>query len=296
MKSDFHHFVIGVPEDDISRFIRSLRFDIHGFGYYLQQDAGCVPAFHVNDLEWLYCTQGSSLIRCDEQYDELAPGDLVLLEPGRTYSAQCTGEEPLFYYYIHFNVRPDYLEETYVRRIFGGFPERRIRAGTLPDYRVPFSLLLQDRLRGEAGIFSLTDALLIQLSVHLLRRAWHLQSAQEDASFLAVPRTESLRICAQAVELIGAQMDGSLRLEDLCAQLGVSESYLYKLFMRVFHQSPSQYIMGERLKRACHLLSEQGATVAAAAEQLGFSSPGHLSRQFKKAYGVTPSQWLQSRK
>ena len=34
---------------------------------------------------------------------------------------------------------------------------------------------------------------------------------------------------------------------------------------------------------------------AQAAEQLGFSSASHLSMQFKRVYGQTPSQWLRSR-
>lgn len=295
MNRSFDRFIIDVPRDEISALIGALRFEINGFGYFLQQDDGRVPAFSVKDYEWVLYTQGHVRLTCGELCYEIEPGDMVLLEPGRTYSADCEGEEPVHYYYIHFTIQPDYLLEPYLAGIFGTSPQRLLRAGTLPDFAPQFNLLLKDRLHGEAGTLALIHEQLVSMSVYMMRRLWNLQASRSAPEAVVIPRGEDMRLCSQAIAIMRANLGGSLRVEEICAQMGVSTSSLYKLFMRVFHQSPSQYMMEERLKCACHLLLDEGCTVAQAAEQLGFSSASHLSMQFKRVYGQTPSQWLRSR-
>lgn len=295
MDNHFDRFIINAPKDEISSLIKALSFEISGFGYYLQQDAGEVPAFSVRDMEWVLYTQGQVSLHCGDIRYEIEPGDMVLLEPGKTYGAQCRGDEPVHYYYIHFGIQPDYLADTYVSSIFGQSQERLLRAGTLPDFAPQFAMLLKDRLHGEMGTMALIDELLVRMSVYMMRRLWSLQASQSNSDSFFIPKGEDMRLCAQAVAIMRANMSGGLRVEKICAQMGVSESFLYKLFARVFHQSPSQYMMEERMKCACHLLLDEGCTVAETAGRLGFSSASHLSMQFKKVYGLTPSRWLKAR-
>jgi AraC-like DNA-binding protein len=40
------------------------------------------------------------------------------------------------------------------------------------------------------------------------------------------------------------------------------------------------------------LLLKGGASIAAAAVDAGFADQSHMSRQFKRAYGLTPARWL----
>lgn len=292
MDRDFKRFVIRVPEDEISQMMDNMRFDIHGFGYFLQQEDDLVSSFQIDDLEWIYYTQGEAVLSWDQHRCRVHPGDLILLEPGKTYSASCTGKEPLHYYYIHFSAEPDYLQETYMSSIFGHSSNRLIRSGSLPDFQPSFSALLKDRLRGEPGTKVLIHSLLVHMSVVLMRRLWSLQSEQEDIYPLAMPHTEDMRLCAQAVTIMRSNLQQNIRIDEICAQMGVSTSFLYKLFMRIFHQSPSRYMLEEKMKFVCHKIREEGVPIAAAAEQLGFSSASYLSQQFKKVYGITPSKWL----
>ena len=292
MSSSFDRFVIDVPRDEVSSLMKALRFDIRGFGYFLQQDDGQVPAFSIRDYEWVLYTQGNVHLCCEGVTCDTEPGDLVLLEPGKTYSASCFGSDPVHYYYVHFRIEPDYLMETYISAIFGHTPERIVHAGTIPDFAPQFSLLLKDRMHGEPGTLALIHELMMRMSVYMMRR---LRSLQESSGAPEVnPRGEDLRMCAQAIAIMRANLGSGLRIQSICEQMGVSMSYLYKLFARVFHQSPSQYLMDERLQCVCHLLTDEGCTVAEAADRLGFASASHLSMQFKKNYGVTPRQWMKN--
>lgn len=296
MNESFDRFIIDVPRDEISSLMEAIRFDINGFGYFLQQDDGRVPSFSVRDYEWILYTQGHVKLTCGSLCYDVEPGDMLLLEPNRTYSADCDGPEPVHYYYIHFMVRPDYLLDSYMAGIFGNSPQRLLRAGTIPDFAPHFNLLLKDRLHGEAGTQVLIHELLASMSVFMMRRLWNLQASRNPSDTLTIPRGEDIRLCSQAVSIMRTHLGDGLRVEDICVQMGVSTSFLYKLFVRVFHQSPSQYMMEERLKYVCHLLLDEGCTVAQAAEKLGFSSASHMSMQFKRIYGQTPSQWLKNRR
>ena len=141
MAENFQHFVIAAPQDEISRFMAGITFQINGFGYYLQQDAGIVPRFFTPDLEWIYCTKGESVIASEGQEYAFKPGMLALLEPERAYSARCTGKEPMHYYYIHFDVQPAYLKDAYVKRIFGESSQRWFHADAIPNYSHVFAAL-----------------------------------------------------------------------------------------------------------------------------------------------------------
>lgn len=287
MAENFQHFVIAAPQDEISRFMAGITFQINGFGYYLQQDAGIVPRFFTPDLEWIYCTKGESVIASEGQEYAFKPGMLALLEPERAYSARCTGKEPMHYYYIHFDLQPAYLKDAYVKRIFGESSQRWFHADAIPNYSHVFAALLQDRVRGEMGTTALLYAQLMALSVQLMRIAWHMRSDLEESAE-AEAMDEDARMAAKAVKIM--REERLWQIGEICKRLNVSSSYLYKLFMRAYHQSPSEFMMQERLRRARYLMTEKGYTVASAAEALGFSSASHLSRQCKRVYGLSPSQ------
>jgi AraC-like DNA-binding protein len=54
--------------------------------------------------------------------------------------------------------------------------------------------------------------------------------------------------------------------------------------------SPYRYLLMRRLDRARHLM-RSGVSLAEAAAASGFADQSHMSRQFKKAYGVSPGRW-----
>ncbi|WP_323775685.1 helix-turn-helix domain-containing protein [Leisingera sp.] len=53
--------------------------------------------------------------------------------------------------------------------------------------------------------------------------------------------------------------------------------------------TPMQYLIGWRLQIACQGLTEQGLTVAAAAEIAGCASEPAFSRVFRKQVGMSPA-------
>lgn len=86
------------------------------------------------------------------------------------------------------------------------------------------------------------------------------------------------------------EVDAVLALP-LLKQAGLSASRLRVLFKQATGLSPKQYQLALRMERAARLLSDGALPVGMIAEQTGYDSIYHFSRQFKRMLGVSPSQY-----
>lgn len=79
----------------------------------------------------------------------------------------------------------------------------------------------------------------------------------------------------------------------LAREMGISEIYLRKLFIKYYQITPKQFVLDLRLRKARQLLTETGFSVAQIAEDCGFSSLYHFCRIFKEKTGLTPTEYSQ---
>lgn len=79
--------------------------------------------------------------------------------------------------------------------------------------------------------------------------------------------------------------------EYISTQLNCDYSMLSNLFSEVKGITIQQFIIQRRIERAKELLYRDGLTLTEIAYQLNYSSVAHLSNQFKKVTGLTPSQF-----
>jgi AraC family transcriptional regulator len=90
------------------------------------------------------------------------------------------------------------------------------------------------------------------------------------------------------VAFINQNLSSSLRLRDLAAAAALSQAHLARSF-RNATGIPLRYVLHRRLERARFLLSRAGARVQTVAVQCGFADAPHLSKVYRKAYGITPA-------
>jgi AraC-like DNA-binding protein len=81
-----------------------------------------------------------------------------------------------------------------------------------------------------------------------------------------------------------------MRIESLAHQLGSSASHLRARFRREAGISLGRYLREVRLREAAMLLRDEGLSVKAAAQRMGFNDIFGFSRAFKHVVGVPPSQ------
>ena len=83
-----------------------------------------------------------------------------------------------------------------------------------------------------------------------------------------------------------------LKLSAYLAQsLGSDYSRISKLFSSVVGSTIEQYATRKRIERVKELLIYDQLTIAEIADQLDYSSAAHLSAQFKKETGLSPSSF-----
>jgi AraC-like DNA-binding protein len=77
---------------------------------------------------------------------------------------------------------------------------------------------------------------------------------------------------------------------DLAAAAGCSRYAAYRAFRQVYGLAPSDYQRQLRVRAARGLLS-RGAPPAVAAAEAGFADQAHLTRWFRRYYGITPGAY-----
>ena len=82
----------------------------------------------------------------------------------------------------------------------------------------------------------------------------------------------------------------ALTADDLAAAAGCSRYAAYRAFSATFGLAPSDYQRQVRLREARRLLGA-GLSPAEAAAEVGFADQAHMTRWFRRCYGVTPGAY-----
>ncbi|AXY57310.1 AraC family transcriptional regulator [Acinetobacter chinensis] len=92
-------------------------------------------------------------------------------------------------------------------------------------------------------------------------------------------------------ELIRNFPERNFSLTELAEYVSLSPWHFLREFKKHTGLPPHAWLIQVRLHKAQKLL-KQGQGIALTAQHLGFSDQSHFNRHFKKAVGVTPSQYL----
>lgn len=83
----------------------------------------------------------------------------------------------------------------------------------------------------------------------------------------------------------------------LCEKLGMSQSTFFRKLKSVLNVSPNDYIRIARLEHAAKILLENDKMrIRDVAYELGFSTPSYFTRCFIQHYGMTPKEYMLSKK
>jgi len=80
-------------------------------------------------------------------------------------------------------------------------------------------------------------------------------------------------------------------VEEFVLKMFVSHSLVHKKLSAITDQSAGDFITSFRLKKAAQLLQLPEMNISEIAYEIGFNDPKYFSRQFKKYFGTTPSEY-----
>jgi transcriptional regulator GlxA family with amidase domain len=93
----------------------------------------------------------------------------------------------------------------------------------------------------------------------------------------------------EAVEIMAANIEEPLALQDVAQTVGISLRQLERLFHRYFNVNPAQHYMNLRLRRARELLLHSTASIMQVTIACGFQSASHFCKSYRALFGHPPS-------
>ncbi|QYD71883.1 AraC family transcriptional regulator [Paraburkholderia edwinii] len=117
-----------------------------------------------------------------------------------------------------------------------------------------------------------------------------LTGEQGDAMRASLATTGYFSQIARALRRIHSDYDKRIDVDSLSNEIGMSVPTFHRHFKAVTHTTPMQYLKSTRLHQARLLMIRTGLTAAAASATVGYESPSQFSREFKRAFGRSPTE------
>jgi AraC-like DNA-binding protein len=120
---------------------------------------------------------------------------------------------------------------------------------------------------------------------HLLGLAWKFRRGQTN------DRVNSTLPVRQVAEQIRQFPERPASVVALAATANLSVSHFCALFKHVIGFAPIDYLLHQRIQRACELLDTTEQPIKRIAGEIGFADPLYFSRVFRKVHGVSPKAY-----
>lgn len=205
------------------------------------------------------------------------PGQVFVLHPDELHDGRAgTGDG--------FRYRILYVEPALIRDALAdaGRPLPFARDAVTDDARLAAAIRQaladldgpMDELRRDAVVQALADAL----------------AAVDPAAGRVALSARHRQAVGRARERLDAGIETGVASAELEAATGLSRYEVARQFRACLGTSPHRYLVLRRLDRARALI-QGGAALADAAAASGFADQSHMTRQFRRAYGLPPGRW-----
>ncbi|EPR33078.1 AraC protein arabinose-binding/dimerization [Alkalidesulfovibrio alkalitolerans DSM 16529] len=220
--------------------------------------------------------------------NHVASAGLVnLVVPGEPHDGHAAAPGGWSYrmFYLEPGLLADAARETSGAGGLSGLPH--FRHGVIDDPGLAARIARLHRLAESRS----ASALELQTRLRAVLARWlalHAESRSEPREAGRAPRAVAL-----AREMLHARAPENVGLDELAAATGLSPFHLIRVFTRTMGLPPHGYQTQLRLDAARRLLCSPhpGLRLADIAQECGFADQSHLTRAFKRAFGVTPGAY-----
>ena len=154
----------------------------------------------------------------------------------------------------------------------------------------------------KARIFNLLEQ---RKKLQALYCASLLTTSSEQPATTVQPERESVPVLSsndrkfmdKVLETIEKNLDnGDLTVEDIASEVNMSRSVFFKKLKTLTGLSPIEFLRQIRMKRAAQLIETEEYNMAQIAYMVGINDSHYFSKCFKQQYGITPTEYKESRK
>jgi AraC-like DNA-binding protein len=246
---------------------------------------------HVHSFfEICYAFAGRGEFRvCNEVY-EVKVGDVFVAKPDEPHEIIAHKKEPLEIYFWSYTLVPPAKRQTGASDI-----DTLLRAFLTTSRRLnhdmaqmegTLELLVDEIVKREVGYSQVIQGLVTKLLLDTARAVTnvHVPSAQ----LLRSPGDAAVDL---VLRYLHDNYDRSVSVQDVAAQVHLSERHIRRLFLEVTGKSIKQYLTSLRLDVAKQRLLGEDVSISEIAYGVGFNDVRHFSTTFRSIVGVTPTEF-----
>lgn len=227
---------------------------------------------------------------------DLRPNHLYMIPPFTMHSCECTNHFTLYYIHIYDNQKSDYsiledlmypveikaknIDELLVERLFTINPDSALNHNDPKKYDNTTNLIKTINNQTNRATHELleTNGILFQLLSHFMVYS-------KDKYDIVDNRI--LRV----VKYIRNNIHKDISIEELKDMCCLSKDHFIRLFKNELQETPTQYIIQRKIERAQLMLITSDLLIKDIAYELSFENISYFNRLFKKATGLTPSDY-----
>jgi AraC-like DNA-binding protein len=112
-------------------------------------------------------------------------------------------------------------------------------------------------------------------------------------TFLRHPRTSPPELTLRQV--VETHLTQPITVEELAFLCHMSVSTFQRKFAGIYGQPPHKWLLHQRMQRAATLLHHQHQSPSEVYQQVGYESHSSFSEAFKKAFGISPTEFRQQK-
>jgi YesN/AraC family two-component response regulator len=101
----------------------------------------------------------------------------------------------------------------------------------------------------------------------------------------------------KALDIINKHLsDETFSVDAFADEIAMSKSQIRRKLVALVGESPGDLIRSIRLRKAAKLIEQHFGNISEIAAEVGFNNPSNFAHVFKKHFGVSPTEYLNSRK
>ena len=239
---------------------------------------------HSHDFcEILYVAGGAGEAILEGKKFRLAPGDLVVVNPGTLHEERSDAKAPLRLIFLA-------IRDFAVPGLPAGcLSQEKYRVLSCGEYRYKMDIYLRELLQETSSQIEfyqeISQGLVSALLVLVMRL---IRINPEDEAALS-------QECQKIKEYLDQNFTSPITLDSLSDTVYISKNYLSHLFKEQTGVSPIKYLTSKRMEKACELLSETELPVSEVSKAVGYENPLYFSQVFKRIYGISPVKYRMGR-
>ncbi|MEE1052912.1 MAG: AraC family transcriptional regulator [Acutalibacteraceae bacterium] len=209
---------------------------------------------------------------------QIGKGDIYMLSPSDFHALKVI--EPLEYINIMFTENAVSYSLLYELISYKNTVTYRLDSNEYNKILPLFTLLTEEAKKPKKHSADFTKNLCECIMISIIR---HLKNS--------VDYDKRKKSIYSTLLYINRNFRSEISLDMLADEAGMSRNYFSSQFNKVFGTSVSSYITDIRLEYAKNLICNANNSITAACFNAGFGSFSTFSREFKKKYGLSPSEY-----